>query len=246
MDCAFWMSTPNLDLLEIVAGQGFRTLVCDIEHNAFAPERREALVVAAKAMGLAVYFKIEGPEPVHVQRAADLGVDGVIIPHVGRLSEAAPTLATAKYPPLGTRSYAGGRSTGFAALDAEFFRRSDRNFRCLPMIETAEAFADVVAILAHDCVDGIFIGPFDLALTRGRGGYNFTDADREDLLVLVAAAKAAGKQWWLPAWRAAEQSFALENGAEVAVVSGEHGIMQRGLAQAIAALPPGVTLGAKA
>ncbi|WP_151719734.1 aldolase/citrate lyase family protein [Gemmobacter serpentinus] len=239
------MSTPNLDLLEMVAGQGFRTLVCDIEHNAFAPERREALVVAAKAMGLAVYFKIEGPEPVHVQRAADLGIDGVIIPHVGRLAETATTLATAKYPPLGTRSYAGGRSTGFSALDADFFQRSNRNFRCLPMIETAEAFEDVEAILAHHCVDGIFIGPFDLALTRGRAGYAFTEADRADIDQLVAAAKRAGKPWWMPAWRAAEQSFALDHGAEMAVVSGEHGVMARGLAQAIAALPPGVTLAGK-
>lgn len=237
MQHAFWMSTPNLDLLEIVAAQGLRTLVCDVEHNAFAPDRREALVVAARAMGLAVYFKIEAPEPVHVQRAADLGVDGVIIPHVGRLAEADPTLATAKYPPLGSRSYAAGRSARFAPPDADFFQRSNRALRCLPMIETAEAFADVEAILAHDCVDGIFIGPFDLALTRGRAGYGFTEADQADLTRLAQAARAAGKPWWLPAWRPAEQAFAQAQGAEMAVVAAEHDIMARGLRQVLAAVP---------
>ena len=75
-DYAFWMSTPNLDFLEIAANAGFQRVVCDVEHNGFSPDRREALVVAARAMGLKVFFKIEGPEPVWVQRALDLAVDG--------------------------------------------------------------------------------------------------------------------------------------------------------------------------
>ncbi|MFN3524948.1 MAG: aldolase/citrate lyase family protein [Paracoccus sp. (in: a-proteobacteria)] len=230
------MSTPNLDYLEMGYNAGFRAVVCDVEHNAFSPDRREALVVAAQAKGMRIFFKIEGPEPVWVQRAVDLGVDGVIIPHAGRLADVRAAVETAKFPPLGTRSYAAGRSAGFAAPDANYFARSNRRTLCLPMIETAEAFDDVAAILGHPCVDGIFVGPFDLALTRGRAGYGFTQADRDDIAALAAAARDAGKIWWMPAWRPAEQAFAQKNGAAMRVVAAEHQVIAAGLQAVIASL----------
>ena len=233
---AIWMSTPNLDFLEMAHNAGFAAVVCDVEHNAFSPDRREALVVAAKALGMKIFFKIEAPEPVWVQRALDLDVDGVIIPHAGRLEDVKAAVETAKFPPLGTRSFAAGRSAKFAAPDAGYFERSNREILCLPMIETAEAFADVEAILGHDCVDGIFVGPFDLALTRGRPGYAFTDDDRADIGHLAAAARAAGKVWWMPTWRPEEQDFAHENGVATRVVAAEHQVITIGLNSVIAGL----------
>jgi 4-hydroxy-2-oxoheptanedioate aldolase len=234
---AFWMSTPNLDFLEIAANAGFKRVVCDVEHNGFSPDRREALVVAARALGLKVFFKIEGPEPVWVQRALDLDVDGVIIPHCGRLETSRAALETTKFPPMGTRSYAAGRSARFSPPDAGYFERCNREILCLPMIETAEAFGDIEAILAHDCVDGVFVGPFDLALTRGRKTYAFTDADRTDIARIAQAAKAAGKPWWIPAWKPQEQQFAIDEGAAVRVIAAEHQVLMAGLASVIGQLP---------
>ncbi len=226
---AFWMSSPNLDLLEMAADAGFRRVVLDIEHNGFDADRREALVVTARAMGLAVCAKIEAPEPVWVQRAVDLGVDAVILPHVGRLADAEVALATCKFPPLGTRSYAAGRSARFKAPDNDYFARQNREVLCLPMIETAEAFEDAEALLASPLVDGVFVGPFDLALTRGRPTYGFTEADRTDIARLAALAKAAHKPWWMPTWRKEEQAFARSNGAAVRIVAAEHQLLSLGL-----------------
>lgn len=230
---AFWMSTPNLDLLEIAADAGFRRVVLDIEHNGYDADRREALVVAARGLGLAVCAKIEAPEPVWVQRAVDLGVDAVILPHVGRLAEAEAALAACKFPPLGTRSYAAGRSARFKAPDDDYFVRQNREVLCLPMIETAEAFDDAEALLASPLVDGIFVGPFDLALTRGRATYGFVDGDRADIARLAALAQAAGKPWWMPTWRPEEQAFVRDHGAAVRVVAAEHQLLSLGLKQVL-------------
>lgn len=233
---AIWMSTPNLDFLEMAHNAGFSAVVCDIEHNAFSPDRREALVVAAKALGMKIFFKIEAPEPVWVQRALDLDVDGVIIPHAGRLADVRATVETTKFPPQGTRSYAAGRSVSFAPPDPDYFARCNRTVLCLPMIETAEAFDDVAAILSHPCVDGIFVGPYDLSLTRGRPGYAFNDADRNDIAALADAAKNAGKIWWMPTWKAQEQRFAKDNGVSMRVIAAEHQVIAAGLNAAISAL----------
>ena len=230
---AFWMSTPNLDLLEMAAAAGFCRVVLDIEHNGYDADRREALVVAARALGLAVCAKIEAPEPVWVQRAVDLGVDAVILPHVGRLTEAEAALATCKFPPLGTRSYAAGRSARFQAPDTDYFARQNREVLCLPMIETAQAFNDAEALLASPLVDGIFIGPFDLALTRGRATYGFGDEDRADIARLAGLAQAAGKPWWMPTWRPEEQAFARDHSASVRVVAAEHQLLSLGLKQVL-------------
>lgn len=238
-DFAFWMSTPNLDLLEMAANAGFRRVVLDIEHNGFSPDRREALVVAARALGLSVCAKIEAPEPVWVQRAVDLGVDAVIIPHAGSFARTEAALQTCKFPPLGTRSYAAGRSARFSAPDADYFARQNRDVLCLPMIETAEAFDDVDAILASPLVDGIFVGPFDLALTRGRATYAFGDDDRADIAHLAARAAAAGKPWWMPTWRPEEQAFASLHGAGVRVVAAEHQLLSLGMASVLEAISAG-------
>ena len=234
---AFWMSTPNLGYMEIAALNGFSRVVLDIEHNSFTPNDRESMILAARKIGLGVFLKIEGPDIVWVQRAVDLDIDGVIIPHVGTAEPAKKVLETTKYPPLGSRSYSGGRSAGYTPVRDDYFATCNKNLLCLPMIETAEALEDIQAILALDVVDGIFVGPFDLALTRGRGNYRFGDDDRKDIATAATAAKAASKPWWIPAWSPAEQIFAKDNGADVTVVAAEHQVLQTGLSQIIADLP---------
>lgn len=233
---AFWMSSPNFAYLEIAASKGFRRVVLDIEHNSFVSNERESLVVAARAMGLEVFCKIEGPESIWVQRALDLNVDGIIIPHIGRIESASAIFDTTKFPPLGTRSYAGGRSANYAPVSDNYFLQSNQKVRCLPMIETAEALEDIEAIISHPCVDGVFVGPFDLALTRGRGNYNFSEADQLDIIKIAKAAAAANKPWWMPAWSAAEQEFCKKMGAEVTIVAAEHQVISLGLAQVTASL----------
>jgi 2-keto-3-deoxy-L-rhamnonate aldolase RhmA len=61
------------------------------------------------------------------------------------------------------------------------------------MIETAGAFADAPAIAAFPCVDGLFIGPGDLWLARGRGIFTDGKEDIADLEIVAKAAKGAGK-----------------------------------------------------
>lgn len=228
-DHAFWMSAPHLAFLEIAVQKGFRRVVLDIEHNSFAPDQRESLVLAARLMGVQVFAKVEGPDPVSVQRALDLDVAGVIIPHVGSAAEAERICRVTKFPPMGTRSYSAGRTVGFRPPADDWFAAADARITCLPMIETETALLDIEAILACPAVDGVFVGPYDLSLTRGRTGYHFTEADRADIACIADAARAAGKPWWMPAWSAAEQAFCREMGAAVQVVAAEHQVLTLGL-----------------
>lgn len=230
---ACWMSAPDLAWLRMAMKVGFTQVVLDIEHNPFGVDARAAFVVAAQAMGARVYLKIEGPTVVAVQRAVDLAPDAIIIPHIGPLAESTSVLSAVKYPPLGQRSFAGGRSSDYGVPDDAGLDAANGRTLCLPMIETPEAAADAGAIAAHPCVDGLFVGPFDLSLTSGRGSYTFGDGDREAIAGIALAASAAGKPWWMPAWSAPEQRFAREQGVGLTIVALDRAVALAGLRAAV-------------
>jgi 4-hydroxy-2-oxoheptanedioate aldolase len=232
---AVWLTTPNHIMVEIARDLGYRRFLLDIEHGLFDLEPTDRLVAFIKALGLEVYAKVLGPSAVPIQQALDLGVDAVIIPHIGSVDHAREVTAAAKYPPLGARSFAGTRTAKYGGVTPEWYENENRRTRCFPMIESKEALENVEAILALPTVDGVFPGPSDLSLSRGRGAYRNTDADRADLTRIATAARKAGKPWIMPAWTRAERDFVSNLGPEFMIVVDETGSLYTGLAQALKA-----------
>jgi 4-hydroxy-2-oxoheptanedioate aldolase len=235
-DLAVWLSTPHTAMVEIARDLGFGRIVLDVEHGIFDLDPTDRLVAYARALGFGVYVKVLGPESIPIQQALDIGADGVIIPHVLDVEHAAEVCAAAKYPPLGKRSFAGGRTVRYDAPPDGWFETENRRQLCFPMVETAQALADIDAILGLATVDGVFVGPSDLALSRGRDRYRFDAADQADLKIIAKAAKAAGKPWIMPAWTAGERKLSAELGAAWRVVADETGSIYAGLETVLAAM----------
>lgn len=225
----FWFSSPNVAAAEIAAAIGYRMAVLDIEHGTFDLDALDRFIPLLKGLGFEVLAKVLAPGRGPIQQALDFGADAVVIPHIGNLADARRVCGFAKFPPRGDRSFAGGRTTAYAAPDDAWFKHQDANTRCYPMIEHAGALSDVEAILALDVVDGVFVGPSDLSLRRGRGAYRRGEGDWSDLKHIADAARAARKPWILPAWTAEEKTFALRHGAHQLVLTMEHGALACGL-----------------
>lgn len=226
---SLWLSEPNFYYAEIAYACGVRRLVLDIEHGLFPLQDLDRFLAFTRAKGIHVLAKVAGPHAEAIQQAIDCGADGVIIPHIMNLAHAQELCAVAKFPPLGQRSYFGGRPVGYMKPSSTYFDDENRRVLCLPMIETPGALADVEAIAALPCVDGLFPGPTDLALTLGRGAYVFDDANRADLLRCAQAATSLGKIWVLPAWTAPERAFAREHGAHEVVVNTQTMVIRHGI-----------------
>lgn len=231
-----WLACPDIVFIEIARDVGFGTLVMDVEHGTFALADIDKLIPFAKAIGMRVLVKVEGPHAEPIQRALDFGADGVIVPHILGVEHARQVCAAAKYPTLGTRSYAGARTVRYGAPSDGYFDEDNGKTKCYPMVESKEALADVDGILALPMVDGVFVGPSDLSLSCGRGRYRFSDADRAALGAVAQAAKRAGKPWIMPAWRQDEQAFARTLQPEVLVVVEQQGALHAGLSQAYSSL----------
>lgn len=208
-----WLSDSTTAVAEIVAKLGYDFVILDIEHGPFDLETLERFLPVLKGLGLKVLAKVLVPERGPIQQALDFGADGVIIPHIENVEHARLITGYAKFPPLGDRSAAGGRTVGYGGFSEEWYRNADATTLVFPMIEDAGAFDDAEAILALDTVDGVFIGPTDLSLRRGRGHYTRSEEDFADIAHIAKLAEAADKPWVLPAWSEAEKRLAVEHGA---------------------------------
>lgn len=226
---AFWLSTANPMMVEAAHDQGFTKLVFDVEHGVFDQSQLNMFIPFCKSLGFSVYIKVLGPDAAPIQQALDFGADGVIIPHIEDAGHAQDITACAKYPPLGKRSYAAGRIVRYQPLTDQFFGRENDRIKCYPMVESSAALEDIDQILALPTVDGVFVGPSDLALSRGRRTYAFTAEDSTDIKKIALAAQKHGKPWIMPAWTSAERQFSLENNVGWMVVLDEFGAAMRGL-----------------
>jgi len=229
---AIWLSGANVAAAEMSAAIGFRTAVLDIEHGTFDFGTLDSFVPLLKALGFEVIGKVTAPDRGPVQQALDFGADAVAIPHIENAEHAKKICSYAKFPPLGKRSFAGGRTAKYGATDDGWVMLQDKGTRCYPMIEDASALNDIKAILDLPTVDGVFIGPTDLSFDRGRGAYKHTNGDWEDLRRIAEAAISCGKDWILPAWSDEEKRFAIEHRAHRLVVTTEFGAMSVGLRHA--------------
>ncbi|MCG8441350.1 MAG: aldolase/citrate lyase family protein, partial [Caulobacterales bacterium] len=228
-----WLAAPDIVFIELAADMGYDMLVLDAEHGTLDLKDQDRLIPFARRCGLDVFVKVEGPRAEPIQQALDFGANGVVVPHIGTAEHARHVCGASKYPPLGTRSYAGARTVRYAAPADDYFDDENRKTACFPMIETAQALADVEAILALPAVDGVFVGPSDLSLDRGRGRYRFGPADEADIAAIADAAHRAGKPWIMPAWTMAERAFAERRKAYSNIVVEQQSAMATGLKLAI-------------
>ncbi|MGO3735204.1 MAG: HpcH/HpaI aldolase family protein [Canibacter sp.] len=223
-----WLSDENPSIGEIVAGLGYDFVVLDVEHGSFDLSSLNRFIPLLKGLGLEVLAKVLVPERGAVQQVLDFGADGVIIPHIEGAEHAKKITEYAKFPPIGSRSLAGGRTMKYSGYDDAWVAAQNCDIRVFPMVEDPGALEDIEQIAALESVDGIFIGPGDLSLMRGRGTYAVTDEDLEDFRKVVRASRENEKPWVLPAWTSKEKAFAVQEGAEYIILIMQHNAIAAG------------------
>ena len=215
-DLAFWLERSNVAACEIARLVGYKIVVIDMEHGAIGEEACDAIVAHCRAIGLTCYVRVAAAERLRIQQALDFGADGVMLPQLTDLAHAREACSYAKYPPLGSRGIGYSRTMSYGAydnVDDRFFAAENKRTVCHAMIETPGALDAAAAIAALDTVDGLFIGPSDLSMTRGRGSFKFSDGDAADFRTVAEACRKHGKALGLPAPGAKAFALAAAEGA---------------------------------
>jgi 2-keto-3-deoxy-L-rhamnonate aldolase RhmA len=162
---------PSPALIEMCGHAGFDFVIIDNEHGPASIETTEHLIRAARCTGLMPVVRADEAE---LARVLDAGASGIQVPAVRGAAHAQHIVDLCKYPPVGHRSAAfTTRAGGYGFFGgAAQMRRVNEGVAIILMIETAEAYDNLDAILAVDGIDAIFIGLSDLATSMGHPGDN--------------------------------------------------------------------------
>lgn len=139
-------------LAELLASCGPDFVTFDLQHGVCNEDDLPALTCASVAGGAVPLARVRASSPADIGRALDLGAHGVFVPNIADADHAREMVRACQYGPLGTRSV--GRLSG--GVDDPL---------CFLIIETAQALAELDEILALEGVDGVYVGPKDLALS---------------------------------------------------------------------------------
>ncbi len=165
-----WCGLASPIAAEILAGAGFDWIVIDGEH---APNDITTLLPQLQAMrgGTAEpVFRVPWNDMVIIKRALDVGARSLLIPFVQNAEEARKAVAATRYPPLGIRGVSvAPRANDYGRMQ-NYHRNAHLDTCVLVQLETKDALKEIEAVAAVEGVDGIFIGPSDLAAAFGHLG----------------------------------------------------------------------------
>jgi 4-hydroxy-2-oxoheptanedioate aldolase len=157
-------------LVELFAGCGFDWLLLDTEHS---PSELPDVIAQLQAMQGSEVSAIVRPawsDMVLVKRLLDAGAQTLLLPYVQSAEEAAAAVSYTRYPPHGVRGVSGSSRAAHYGLNTGYLAGANAEICVLVQIENAAGLNDLERIADVDGVDGVFIGPSDLAASLGHLG----------------------------------------------------------------------------
>jgi 4-hydroxy-2-oxoheptanedioate aldolase len=191
-----WCTLGDLYATEIVAGSGFDWLLLDTEHSPADVLTVLPILQAVAGYDVAPVVRPASNDTVLIKRYLDIGAQTLLIPYVQSAEEARYAVAAMHYPPRGLRGVSSiTRANRFGRV-GDYLKRASAELCLLVQIETQAGLDALEDIAAVDGVDGIFIGPGDLAASLGyvgEPGHPVVKAAIEDALKRInASGKPSG------------------------------------------------------
>lgn len=195
--CGLWLALADPYSAEVCAGAGFDWLLIDGEH---APNDLRSTLASLQALAAYPVVPLVRPpvgDTVGIKQLLDIGVRNILIPMVETPEQARALVAATRYPPRGVRGVGAAlaRASGFGR-DAAYLSHADDGVCLLLQIESVAGLEALDEIAAVDGVDGVFIGPADLAASFGQlgqpGHADVQQAIQDAARRIRAAGKAAG------------------------------------------------------
>ncbi len=188
-----WSSSGSAAVVEMLGLSGYDWILLDTEHT---PSELPDVIAQMRVLTDASTEAIVRPawnDPVLLKRLLDAGARSLLIPFVQTEGEAMAAVRAIRYPPHGIRGVSvSSRANRYGRL-TDYFARVHDELCLLVQIETRAALDNLEAIAAVDGVDGIFIGPSDLAADLGNLGNPAHPDVQAAIRSAVERCRAAGK-----------------------------------------------------
>ena len=189
-----WVQMASEEAAEMAGYAGFDYVIVDGEHGHFGVETAARLIRAAEAAGTAPIVRVADHAPIGIMKALDAGAAGVLVPGVATAEQARRAVAAARYAPTGERGACPAvRATHHGLLPwPEYSAGANRDALVWLIVEGPDGARNFEEILGVEGVDGVMLGPFDLAVALGCDGDVYHPRVVERLAEMTRQATARG------------------------------------------------------
>lgn len=222
-----WACSGSSLVADICAGAGMDWMLIDMEHSPNSLESVLAQLQAVSAYPTTPIVRVPSNDAVVIKQVLDVGAQNILVPMVSTPDEARAAVAATHYPPRGRRGVGSAlaRSARWNRVD-NYLADASTHVSLHVQIETVQGVELAAEIAAVDGIDGVFLGPSDLAASFGLLGQQ-THPDVLTAVIqaadaVISAGKPAGVNAFDPVaartYANAGMAFILV-GADVAIIA---------------------------
>jgi len=222
-----WSALSSHISVEVVAGSGFDWLLLDTEHSPNELTMVQSQLQAMERGTASAVIRPAWNDPVRLKRLLDIGVQSFLVPMVQNAEEARLAVAATRYPPEGIRGVAVTIRANDYGRVPNYHAHANDEMLVIVQLETRVALSNLEAIAAVEGVDGLFIGPSDLAADLGHLGNNRHPDVRATIEDAMARIQRAGKSAGILTPVEADAHYWLERGCTFVAVGSDVGILAR-------------------
>ncbi|MEM7208086.1 MAG: 4-hydroxy-2-oxoheptanedioate aldolase [Pseudomonadota bacterium] len=234
-----WLAMADAYSTEIAAGAGFDWLLIDAEH---APN--DVRTTLSQLQAIAAYTSSPIVRPVEgnaalIKQLLDIGAQSLLIPMIESAAQAEEMVKAIHYPPAGVRGV--GAAIARASnwnRDGDYHHHAHEHICLLLQIESLAGLRNLDEILAVDGVDGIFIGPADLAASLGFIGQSGHPQVQAAISEAMEKIRASGKAIGILTTEPELAKRYTENGATFIGVGVDALVLTQSLSNLISAYKP--------
>ena len=193
LQIGLWSSLCSNIAAEIISDSGFDWILLDTEHS---PNEIPGLLSQLQALQGSSATPIIRPawnDAVLAKRCLDIGAQTLLFPYVQNAEEARRAVASTRYPPQGIRGVAVATRAGRYGRVPGYLTKANAEICVLVQVETRAALSELEAIAKVDGIDGVFIGPSDLAASLGHLGNPQAPDVQKAIKEAVTRLRALGK-----------------------------------------------------
>ncbi len=192
-----WLGLADTFSAEVMGTAGFDWLLIDGEH---APNDLRSILAQLQVLEAShshAVVRVPIGETYLIKQVLDAGAQTVLVPMVDSADQARQLVRDVNYPPQGMRGvgYALTRAARFSQT-SDYGTTANDQICLLVQVESVKGLENLDEILTVDGIDGVFIGPADLAADMGQMG-NAQHPDVQDAIMgalskIAASGKSAG------------------------------------------------------
>ena len=221
-----WSQAGSATVTELLADSRPDWVLIDTEH---APVDIGGVMDQLRVLehsGVTAIVRPMWNDAVVFKRLLDAGAQTLLVPYVQTAAEAAAAVAATRYPPTGVRGVAVVHRANRYGRISDYHAKAAAEMCVLVQIETRVAADNLEAIAAVDGVDGVFIGPSDLAAALGHLGNNRHPDVRRAIEQLCERAQKASTPIGILATVEADAKAFFEMGFTYVAVASDLGLLR--------------------